>query len=213
MTHDDLIERIQHLVSKKAYRVNDLLARGSVRDTGYLLMGLGAETDFNSFSNGQHPWDQHFATAKIMEIFDDSPGAISSTLLISYLESETFTESQYRSVRETMHCLNSAGVSKVIDRYDEIRNKKHGVPKSDLSSIMLVIDIYKIQQDIRIHGIVYLRDLAVRTDMDKRALRTYSLNYALYGKDAHPVIRDVHHALLNQLRVLRNEDKDLNDVA
>lgn len=209
MTDAELLERIRKLVVKSGYREYDLPDRGSVRNVGCMVMGVTSVVNAGSIVGKHTPWDRHFAVGEIMSFFDTSSGMISAAVLISFFESNKLTEDQYQALRDTVLASFGPGLTNIIALYDDIRNKRHGNTKPNLSAIMLVNDIYEMTYAIDQHDQL---KLSFMNDPEQlRAIREYSGNSAIYTREVHPVVAELHKTLLNKLRILR--DQEFHDVA
>lgn len=202
MTEIDLIDKIKNIVAKRGYRPNDFPDRGSIRAAAYLTMGFSS-IDYVALCEPEHLWDRHFRVGKVVELFANAPGVVSAAIIISFMNSTGMGGLVYDNVLETAKTLDSASLPKTLSQYDDVRQKRHGMAGSALSTIMLSIDIVQMLDLIDSHrqfpleflGGVYAR----------RVIRELTLNPGIY-REAHPVVLDIHSQLLTQLKTLRDQE-------
>lgn len=137
MNDAELLSRITEICTAKNLNTSIFYDHGSVRNIAMLAAGLMIH-DGGVSKTSYTQWDGIYAAAKVMELFDNSPGALGATLMIGALLS-TDTTMRIEDIMATKALIKSAHVPKIMDEWLEVQIGE--VPSAELANILIVYDI------------------------------------------------------------------------
>ena len=196
MNDAELLANIRTIALAKGHTAHDLPKLGSIQTVANIVIGAKSIDAMANFGYASNPWDQVFAAARIMALFDNAPAMISATLLIKCVESMTTTPLQFNNWITMSMKLDSAMLPKIMHNYSDIVKKVHGNIGPELANINSVLNIYELVhvlnafEGVGPHGKpepIYTGVIR-RHNQDRMVLRPN-----------HPVIENIHKVLLDEL--------------